>query len=429
MTDETHLNMTYEAQERALSSGRPLRTGRWWGPLFPMIFRGLGALDLPRWLLNLSQRVLLALLYAVSLLLLTRSVGPSAWIAVPSRTLVCRAVLVFLGLQSSAAIYAISGGMAEPLTAFCVVGHHWFFARKRYLSAAGLICFGIYFKLWPLVFVWPYLLFALLSRPHRSYIAALAGATAIIAAASLPVMDWWYGALYPVAMIVDIFTTAPKVVPTGSAEVVGLVFVVERILSGFSYASALHPNLVLVQMLGAAATILLITTTSCAAIVLAHTEQRWNTNPADRRRALLLFDATIGFCAASFSLDLSLAHLLYLIPSLYAVLLLWTTPPPTATWEHPLRPSAVVLVTAGMVLIGGLVPLSLVFRVVPLSWFDALAGNDALLGTYVWFRVPLAKYMWYEVPLFGVYLLAAALVVTWATARRRIAREAGAPAV
>ena len=82
-------------------------------------------------------------------------------------------ILVFVTLQSTAAIYDITNGDGQIFTALCIIGHFYFFCKKKYFISSIFIILGIYFKLHSVVFAFPYLIFAIFSRSHRQYILYL----------------------------------------------------------------------------------------------------------------------------------------------------------------------------------------------------------------------------------------------------------------
>jgi hypothetical protein len=366
---------------------------------------------------RLTLRVLLVLLYALTLYLLTRVCVPPEWFGAPWQTVAWKAVLVFLGLQSSAAIYAISNGQAEIVAAFFVVAHFYCYERKRYLAAAAMICIGVYFKLWPILFMWPYVLFSLFSRAHRRYLVCVAAVGLVVACAALPVAGWRFGFFYPVAMIYDVVTTG-TLVPMGSREVFGLVFFISRLSSGFAVDAADVQNLARTQTITMIASLLLILSTSASALVLARFEKTWNRGAANRRAALLMFQSVIGFLAVSFSVDVSITHFLYVMVSLYWPIWLLAAPPPEGTWRIRRALLVAVPYCVGIVLIGNLIPLSLLFRVLPLGWIDSLTVNASAP------LVPHEQYIWYQIPLAGVYLIALSMCIAFLITRKTSSRQA-----
>jgi hypothetical protein len=73
-------------------------------------------------------------------------------------------ILIFASLQSSAAIYDINNAGGGMFTAFFIIGHFYFFHKKKYFFAAIFIIIGIYYRLHPIVFAFPYFVFACFSK-------------------------------------------------------------------------------------------------------------------------------------------------------------------------------------------------------------------------------------------------------------------------
>ena len=321
-----------------------------------------------------------------------------------------RWLLLFLGLQSTAAIYAISNGMGEIVSAFCIVAHFYYFVRRKFVVAALVAGIGVYFKLYPIVFVFPYALFSVLSRHHRKYAACLAGSVILIALVALPVSGWTFGPLYPLTMFRSVLTQ-PALIPLLSKEVFGLLFFITRMLSSFSVQHVDPAAAAIGRRLSSVFAILLLVSTAACALVLRRHEPRWTGDAGKRQIALLVFQSVIGFLMVSFSPDVSITLLLPIIVSLYAPLWVWAAPfcPPrfdakaVATWT---------LFVGGSVLCGNLVPLSVLFKVLPFTWLDRLAGNSMSD------LIPHEKFMWYQIPLIGVCGLAASFCIALTTLRR-----------
>ncbi|MBI3402280.1 MAG: hypothetical protein HY048_12740 [Acidobacteria bacterium] len=388
---QTYMELVYAIGDspsvRATAGGAAASGGaeRRWGPLFALMMRGATRLSPSATALRVSLRLLLTLVYGATVLLLYRLSLDAA----PGASAVRRYALVFLCCQSTAAIYAIANGMGEGITAFGVVAHFYCFVRKRYALAAVLICGSIYFKLFPIVFLFPYVAFSLLSRDHRRYSLYVLMSLAGLAAIAVPVSGWTYGFFYPLSMVRDVLAD-PRVIPVRSKEVFGLFFLVERLTTSFAVAAPL-PDPGAIRVLARVFTALLVVTTAASAVVLKKYERAWNDGAGKRRDALLVFQSAIGLAIVSCSLDVSVAHLLPIMVSLYAPLLLGLE-----------SAAAFVLFGAGMLLVGNLIPLSIVLHALPLAWLDRLAGNvPADL-------IPLEKFLWYQIPLAGVYCLGAA---------------------
>ncbi|HZR26314.1 MAG TPA: glycosyltransferase 87 family protein [Vicinamibacterales bacterium] len=356
---------------------------RRWGPLFVGAMDGYSRLPLALRTKRALTRAALTAAYAVTLWLLALTIADRTrqWL------------VVGLGLQSTAAIYAISNGMGEIVSALCVVVHFWAFLQRRYWLAALAIVVGIYFKLYPAVFAFPFFVFASMSREHRRYCGAVIVSTAAIATVSLAFGGWRNGFLYPVSMVGSVVSDA-ELIPILSKEVFGPMSLAGRVMSGFRVHPVDAATLALARRVTSVFTVLLVATTATAAVGLAWTEQRWRGSVNARPTAAVIFQSTIGFLMFAFSPDDSITLLLPIVVSMYAPL-----------W-FGMSPLVVLVFVAGSVLAGNLVPLSLVLRVVPLTWLDRIAGNPPAA------MIPHEKFMWYELPMVGVALLALAFVLS-----------------
>ena len=392
----TYMERVYDGQDRqaAQPSDRE-RAERRWGPLFLLIMRGAHGLDLSPFALRLAIRVFLTAIYVLTVYLLSTLFSEPDVCSDRRETIVRRAIVVFLCFQSTAAIYAIANGMGEVLTAFCVIGHLYYFRRKQYPPAALLLCFGVYFKLYPIVFLFPYVMFSLLSRDHRPYSGYVLLSALVLASVSIPVSGWRYGFFYPYAMVRDV-TTDTGVIPIRSKEVFGLLFLVNRVMSSFSVRAAYPDAVAHTKILTSIFAALLIASTAASAIVLARYEKTWNRDAGKRRIALLVFQSVIGFLIASFSLDMSITLVLPIMVSVYAPLWLFADPVFTTGKTSAFAFVTFALFGLGLVLVGNLIPLSMVLKGLPLAGLDYLAGNAPTD------LIPLEKFIWYQVPLLGV---------------------------
>src|SRR6266536_1141678 len=230
----TYMEVVY-GQSREVSSGAAgpeTATKRKWGPLFVALMIGVGRLPMAERTLSGALRLALFALYGVTVYLLSRLFSTVAWPWTAAETAWRRTILIVLCLQSSAAIYAIANGMGEIVTAFCVVGHFYCFSQRRYRAAAILMAIGIYFKLYPIVFAFPYFAFSALSREHRRYCRDLAVAGMATAVISLIISGWKFGFFYPLSMIASVMTDA-DLIPILSREVFSPISVVARAAGSF----------------------------------------------------------------------------------------------------------------------------------------------------------------------------------------------------
>ena len=391
-TGPTYMETAY-ARTVSPSEGPSLK--RRWGPLFVPIMKAFehAAPLIPTPLLI---RIVSAGLYAATVYMLIRwdkSAAPGAMFTMRD------ALVVFLALQSTAAIYALANGNGEFITAVCIVGNFYYFVRKQYALAAFLISAGVYFKLLPIVFLSPYLLFAMISPAHRRYVWWMIGTGLFFALLSVPFGGWTFGFVYPAAMVRSV-NSDTGLVPMLSKEVFGPVFLVGRLLTSFRVRL---PDPVMIQItrnLTRMASLLLFAGTSTAALMLRRFESRWNTTRTKRNFALLAFDATIGFLYFTFAVDFSIAHLLLISVALFAPL--WVLLDDDCRLRQPKRRTrtALVVYSVGMCLIGNLLPLSMIFRLLPLRLLDRLTGNAP--GELI----PIEKYIWYQIPMLAVLTVA-----------------------
>ena len=400
----TYMELVYDQQtSRAASSSqlsvRDDTLKRKWGPVFIAVMSGLERLPIDRPSLGLLLRVSLTLIYLATALLLARLFFDVAWPWSSMETLARTALLLVLCFQSSAAIYAIANGMGEIVTAFSVVGHFYLFSKRRFAAAAWLVMFGVYFKLYPVVFAFPYLLFSMLSSRHRRYCLHLFTSGLVIALLSVPVAGWRFGFFYPMSIVGSVVTDT-DVVPILSKEVFGPVSLVARAASAFRVRAVDARALAIARTLSPMFSVLLVLTTALAATVLWRMERRWDKDRLSRTVALLLFQGTIGFLMFAFSMDMSITLLLPMMISLFAPLWLWMEP--LGGTRRPGTGATAILFALGSIAIGNLIPLSWLFRILPLAWLDRIAGNAP--GELI----DLEKYIWYDIPLVGVVLLALA---------------------
>jgi len=400
-------------QSREVSSGAAgpeTATKRKWGPLFVALMIGVGRLPMAERTLSGALRLALFALYGVTVYLLSRLFSTVAWPWTAAETAWRRTILIVLCLQSSAAIYAIANGMGEIVTAFCVVGHFYCFSQRRYRAAAILMAIGIYFKLYPIVFAFPYFVFSALSREHRRYCRDLAVAGMATAVISLIISGWKFGFFYPLSMIASVMTDA-DLIPILSREVFSPISVVARAAGSFKVRPVDAQAIAIARTVAPVFSIMLIASTAAAAVWLKRAERTWR-DERMRQTALLIFQTVIGFLMMVFSMDVSITLLLPILVSLYAPL--WLFPEPLAQPHHRgLATVAGAAFAAGTILVGNLIPLSFVFRIVPLAMLDRMAGNSPVA------LIDIEKYNWYAIPLVGLGLLAVSFVCSVATIRQR----------
>ncbi|SVA48320.1 uncharacterized protein METZ01_LOCUS101174, partial [marine metagenome] len=142
-------------------------------------------------------------------------------------------ILVFVTLQSSGAIYSITNGGSAIFTALCIIGHFYFFCKKKYLISSIFIIVGIYFKLVAVVFAFPYFVFAICSKNHRQYVFYLFLVGAVVSLISYPIQGMMYGSLYPLAIIFSVVNQSSDTIPIWSQELFNLLSIINKIINGF----------------------------------------------------------------------------------------------------------------------------------------------------------------------------------------------------
>lgn len=378
---------------------------RRWGPLSPAMMAVVESVPdaIPKGLL---VRLILGVFYAWMLYMLV------LW-GREERRFTCRdALIVALGLQATSTIYSFTNGNAEIITAACIVGHSFFFVRRRYALAALVICLGVYYKLHPIVFAFPYFVFSALSAAHRRYCAYVIVFGLAVGLACVPIAGWENGLFYPLSMVRSVSSDA-EIIPIVSKEVFAPIFFVTRALTSFQVRQPDAELISLTMRLTSVASFLFAALTVIAAVVLWRKERRWNTTQEPRNYALLVFDATIGFVFFACAVDFSLFHLMLISLALVAPLWLLLDEDCRLRLSRGTSALAGALYAAGSVAIGTVVPLSVLFRLLPLGVLDRLTGNAAAS------LIPHEKYVWYQIPMFGLLCIVAAFAVAALAARRR----------
>jgi hypothetical protein len=188
----------------------------------------------------------------------------------------------------------------------------------------------------------------------------------------------------------------PSMIPLRSREVFGPLFFLTRLASSFSVDAAGAPALG--RTLSSLFAVLLVTLTGAGAVVLWRQRRRDQEESGPLRRfELFVFQAAIGFLMVALSPDVSITLLLPVMVSLYAPL--WLLPEPGAAWRRARVAVPAGLFVIGMVLIGNLIPLSIVQKAIPFGVLDRAAGNAAAAMS------PHEKFMWYQIPLAGLACL------------------------
>jgi hypothetical protein len=315
-------------------------------------------------------------------------------------------ILVFITLQSTAAIHNIVNGAGEIYSALCIVGHFYFFYKKKYSIASIYIVIGVYFKLQAIVFAFPYFIFAIFSSQHREYIKYILIFGVIFAIISYPIQGLRYGSLYPFSMIFSVVEQSPNTIPIWSQEIFNPTTLINKILYGFqiekSYSSVAgkHTLPLITSVIISVFTLLFILSNALAGFVLSRFEYRWKSNDQLRFVHLFLFQVIIGFLFLVFSVDVAIVHLLVSVISIYAPIFLFSSTIHQFNDLDRLKIRFIIIYIIGLILVGGFIPISMIASIMPYDLIDKIVGvSTKNLGQY-------GKFIWYHFPLFGILIIA-----------------------
>jgi len=310
--------------------------------------------------------------------------------------------LIFVALQSSPTILAILGGGGEILTAFFIIGHFYYFSKKKYLISALLIVFGVYFKLHPVVFAFPYFIFAVFSKHHRQYLFYLLTVSSIVGFISFFIQGWLHGSLYPFSMILSIASSAPEkttsIIPFWSSEMINPPHLLNKMINGFQFIKTAEDNglSLATGVITYSFTLLFVLGNTFVGYSLSKLENKWENNNQLRLLHLFIFQVIVGFIYLTCSLDISMEHLNLALISIYCPLFLFAATINDIEKINFFQIRCLLIYLIGLSLAGFLLPTSIVTRFLPIEWFNKLSGNN--IGDYV-------GYIWYQIPLLGLIII------------------------
>ena len=310
------------------------------------------------------------------------------------------AILVFASLQSSAAIYDINNAGGGMFTAFFIIGHFYFFHKKKYFFAAIFIIIGIYYRLHPIVFAFPYFVFACFSKNHRKYVYYLFLVGTFIAIISYPIQGLKYGSFYPLSVIYHIGSDPFTSVPVTSQEVINPLSLIYKIINGFEINRNVFMPSKFLSFITYSFIILFILSNILAGYILSKYEYIWRNNNQLRLLYLFFFQIVIGYLYLIFSFDVSLEHLLNSLISILAPILLFSITINNLTILKNFKVICFIFFYFfGLTLVGGLLPISIVSIFIPFDLIDKIVGdNTAHIGNY-------GRFIWYHIPLFGLLII------------------------
>jgi hypothetical protein len=310
--------------------------------------------------------------------------------------------LIFVALQSTPAIIAILVGGGEILTAFFIIGHFYYFLKKKYLVSSLLIVLGVYFKLHPVVFAFPYFIFSVFSKHHRQYLYYLLTASSIVGFISFFIQGLLHGSFYPFSMILSIFFNTGEstnaVIPIWSAEFINPAALLNKIFNGFQFATRGEGNAFpfSTKITSYSLTLLFVVGNVFVGYRLSKLENEWKNNNQLRVLHLFIFQVIVGFIYLTCSLDIGLPLLLLALISIYSPIFLFAATINNIYEVNPFQIRCFLTYLIGLSLTGGLLPTSIVIRFLPIDWFNKLSGN--LISDY-------EGYYWYQIPLLGLIII------------------------
>jgi len=318
-----------------------------------------------------------------------------------NKTYLWSVILIFVSFQSSAAIYDITNAGGGMFTAFFIIAHYYFFSIKKYFFASLFILIGIYFKLHPVVFAFPYFVFACFSKNHRKYIYYLFLVGSIIAIVSYFIQGLVYGSLYPLAVIFNIGAEPFSSAPIRNQEVITIISLIYKIINGFQINNYIFIESKAITFVTYLFLILFFFSNILAGYILAKLEYRWKNNDQLRLMYIFFFQVIVGFLYLIFSFDISIEHLLNSSVSIYAPIFLFAVTIHKFNNFNNIRIIGfVIFYFIGLALVGGLLPISIVTMIIPFDLIDNLVGDSTgQIGSY-------GRFIWYHVPLLGLLIIA-----------------------
>ena len=377
--------------------------GRKWGPL-SIIFISTIKKFIPENYTSFAWRLGLFISYSFIIYFLFSLISEFKIIYNYNNNQVWSSILIACALQSSGAIYDITNGDLKIITALSIIGHFYFFCKKKYFISSIFIMIGIYYKFLPLIFAFPYLIFAVSSKNHRRYFVYLFIVGLIISIISFPIQGLIYGSLYPLSIIFSVFDqSSNSSIPIWSQEIFNPLSLINKILYGFQIEKSFSSRFDLsstISILISLFTILLILLNGLAGLILSRFENKWQNNDQLRLIHLFFFQGIIGFLYLILSVDVSIQHLLIPLISIYAPLFLFSATIHTLNDLDIDKIKFITLYFIGLIFVGGLLPISIVNTFIPYNLIDKFfANNTSHIGEY-------GRFIWYHIPLIGLMIIA-----------------------
>ena len=378
-------------------------TDRSWGPIAILIISGVQKI-VPQNYTGLLWRSGLIFSYGLTIYFLFNLISQfKLFLNKNNQHYIWSILIVFICLQSSGAIYNITNGGGEIFASLCIIGHFYYFYKKKYLMSSIFIITGIYFKFHPVYFALPYFVFALCSNHHKIYLFYIIVVGLAISLISFPIQGFIDGSLYPLSIVFYAVKNSSDTIPIWSQEIFNPLSLINKIIYGFkieksfSGASEIYP---LTKLIILFFSLLFVITTILAGFILSRFEYKWKNNLQLRFLHLFYFQAVIGFLYLIFSVDVSIEHLLIPLISIYAPIFLFSATIHKYNDFNKNNIFYIIIYFIGLNLIGGFFPISIISNLIPYNILDNFVGDNTYqIGGY-------GRFIWYHFPLFGLVIIA-----------------------
>jgi hypothetical protein len=374
-----------------------------WGPVFHLMAKTL-LLFFTEADFSFVWRVILTISYLATIcyiiLIIFALAPPNTPRAV---TIFWCCVITFFALQNTSAIYVITNSEGETLLALAIVVHFYYFLKKKYYVASFSIMLGIYFKFFPVVFAFPFVVFSLLSRYHKKYILAMIVAGITISVVSYFITGMDYGSLYPFTMVYVGLTKAAKIFNSaGNTESLSTSSLILKIAHGFIRLRGNETGLsyILQSIIPRAIAMAHIATTTFIGWRLSRQEKEWLNSPGKRDFQLFIFQVLTGFLFLLFSVDLSIERTICSILSIYSPIIFFSVFTRFENLSELVKIRGGMIFLLGISLHGSLVPVKIIHDLLFLTWIDRV-----LVGQTFDFGSAYGRYIWYQIPYIGIFFI------------------------
>ena len=384
-----------------------------WGPLSKLLTIAVDSIYSELEMQFLVLKFLLLICYFYLIYLVVKTLNDFRALFNKKQSLFWSLLSIFILLQSSSVLYEINTGGAEIILGLSVIGNFYYFYKKKFFVSSLFILFGVFFKITPLMFLFPYFIYAMITRDNRKYFYYVILNGLVFSLISYPIAGLLSGSLYPLSIIIVFLygSSVSDVIPIWSVEVFPALSFINKIIYGFKFDyTGMHPDsLLLFQHVNPTYQIsnlmifiskifvlmLFLGLSSCVYIL-----KKLYINEGKRLYYILNFQIAIGIIFFIFSLDFSIATTILLKLNILFPIFIISIFLNNLSNQKYLNFSIILLYLIGLTLIGNLMPISFLQYIIPYSYFDSVTGYDTvnIAGTF-------GSWNWYHIPMFGFFIL------------------------